>query len=160
MCSLLDYENQIFLEVFHNDCLLITAEGLGIERLFSNFIKLYCDESHLVIILNTCDAEEQHFLSKIKEKKDTHRDEIITKITTETHSVNERAAAYLKGGCFFITSRILVVDMLSDRIPIDLISGILVYNAHKIIDSCQEAFILRIFRQKNNVLNGFLTLKL
>lgn len=28
-------------------------------------------------------------------------------------------------------------------------SGVLVYRAHKIIESCQEAFILRLFRQKN-----------
>ena len=32
--------------------------------------------------------------------------------------------------------------------------GILVYRAHKIIESCQEAFILRLFRQKNKT--GFI----
>lgn len=31
----------------------------------------------------------------------------------------------------FVTSRILVVDMLTKKIPTDLITGILVYNAHK-----------------------------
>jgi len=31
----------------------------------------------------------------------------------------------------FITTRILVVDMLVERIPIHLVSGILVYKAHK-----------------------------
>ncbi|KAL6475059.1 hypothetical protein MHYP_G00160990 [Metynnis hypsauchen] len=31
---------------------------------------------------------------------------------------------------------------------------ILVYRAHKIIDSCQEAFILRLYRQKNKT--GFI----
>ena len=41
--------------------------------------------------------------------------------------------------------------MLCERIPIDLISGILVYKAHKIVDSAQETFILRMFRQKNKV---------
>lgn len=33
-------------------------------------------------------------------------------------------------------------------------AGILVYRAHKIIESCQEAFILRLFRQKNKT--GFI----
>lgn len=42
--------------------------------------------------------------------------------------------------------------MLCDRVPTDLVSGILVYKAHKIIDSAQETFILRMFRQKNKVL--------
>lgn len=31
----------------------------------------------------------------------------------------------------FVTSRILVVDLLTDRVPADLITGILVYKAHK-----------------------------
>lgn len=36
----------------------------------------------------------------------------------------------------------------------NLLSGILVYRAHRIIESCQEAFILRLFRQKNK--RGFI----
>jgi len=42
-----------------------------------------------------------------------------------------RASIYLEGGVLFITTRILVVDMLVERIPIHLVSGILVYKAHK-----------------------------
>lgn len=34
------------------------------------------------------------------------------------------------------------------------VAGILVYRAHKIIESCQEAFILRLYRQKNKT--GFI----
>lgn len=151
MDSLLEYENNVYLDMFHNDGLLVMAEGLGIERIFLNFIKLYCDATNLVIIVNTHEAEEQFFTNKIKETSPEYF-QYITKITTETHSQNERAQAYLKGGCFFVTSRILVVDMLTDRIPIEYITGILVYNAHKIIDSCQETFILRMFRQKNKVI--------
>jgi len=37
----------------------------------------------------------------------------------------------LEGGVLFITTRILVVDMLVERIPIHLVSGVLVYKAHK-----------------------------
>jgi hypothetical protein len=35
----------------------------------------------------------------------------------------------------FVTSRILVVDMLTKRIPIDNIAGIIVVNAHR-YDGC------------------------
>ena len=59
----------------------------------------------------------------------------------------------MEGGIIFSSSRILVVDMLMDRMPIDLITGVLVYKAHKVIETSQEAFILRLFRQKNKVLN-------
>jgi len=46
-------------------------------------------------------------------------------------AVFARANIYLEGGVLFITTRILVVDMLVERIPIHLVSGILVYKAHK-----------------------------
>lgn len=57
----------------------------------------------------------------------------------------------MEGGVIFSSSRILVVDMLMDRIPVDMVTGILVFKAHKIIETSQEAFILRLFRQKNKV---------
>ena len=150
MSVLLEFENQLYSDMFNNDGLLIMAEGLGIERVFANFIKLYSDASHLVMILNTHESEEQYFIKKLKECKELEHVTPI-KITTDTFSLSDRTEAYMKGGCFFVTSRILVVDMLCDRVPIDLISGILVYNAHTVIDSCQETFILRMFRQKNKV---------
>lgn len=182
MADILEYETRLYEDLFKNDALLIMAEGLGIDRIFLNFIKLYSDSSHLVIILNTHEAEEDYFVHKLKQhlnankentskkqstatnedenenENDTANDvcvQLPTKITNETHSVNERVQVYLKGGCFFITSRILVVDMLTERIPINLISGILVYNAHRIIDSSQETFILRMFREKNKVAHSF-----
>lgn len=51
----------------------------------------------------------------------------------------------------FSSSRILVVDMLMERMPIELVTGILVFKAHKVIETSQEAFILRLYRQKNKV---------
>jgi DNA excision repair protein ERCC-4 len=182
--SLLEYEADLFKEMFQSEsALLIMAEGLGIERIFLNFLKLYSDSSQLVLVLNTHEAEEDFFIEKLKEENcplsvygkeivssssssempttsttstsDNDEDKISiqlpTRITNETHTVAERVETYLKGGCFFVTSRILVVDMLTDRVPFDLVSGILVYNAHRVIDSCQETFILRMFRQKNKV---------
>lgn len=59
---------------------------------------------------------------------------------------------YLSGGIHFVTTRILVVDMLKKRIPIEKITGIVVLKAHQVIESCQEAFVLRLFRQNNKVL--------
>ena len=44
---------------------------------------------------------------------------------------SSRNAIYMEGGVIFVTSRILVVDMLTDKVPTHLITGILVYRAHK-----------------------------
>jgi DNA excision repair protein ERCC-4 len=45
-----------------------------------------------------------------------------------------------------VTSRILVVDMLNDVVPIHLVSGFLVNHAHSITSI--EMFILKLYRQK------------
>ena len=42
-----------------------------------------------------------------------------------------RESVYLSGGVLFVTSRILVVDMLTKKLPIHLVTGIVVYRAHK-----------------------------
>lgn len=66
----------------------------------------------------------------------------------------EREKVYLEGGIQFISTRILVVDLLKNRVPIEHITGIFVLRAHEIIESCQEAFALRLYRQKNKT--GFI----
>ena len=49
---------------------------------------------------------------------------------------------------------ILTVDLLTDRIPINLITGLFVYRAHRITDSSPESFIVRLYRDKNKT--GFI----
>lgn len=71
-----------------------------------------------------------------------------TFITNEV-SVQERVDMYSRGGCFVITSRILIVDLLDDRITPDHICGFLVPNAHRITELSIESFILRVYRDKN-----------
>lgn len=58
----------------------------------------------------------------------------------------------MEGGVFFISTRILVVDLLKSRVPVSHITGIIVLRAHTILESCQEAFALRLYRQKNKVM--------
>lgn len=58
---------------------------------------------------------------------------------------------YLEGGVLFMSGPILVVDLLKKRIPLNLVTGILVYRAHNILHAYQEAFALRLYRQNNKV---------
>ena len=44
-----------------------------------------------------------------------------------------REAIYLKGGVLFITSRIIVMDLLKKICPVEKVLGILVYKAHKLV---------------------------
>ncbi|XP_062999093.1 DNA repair endonuclease XPF [Elgaria multicarinata webbii] len=141
----LEHETQIFLDLFHQDGLVICARGLGIDRLLLRFLRLYCEPARLVLVLNTSPAEEEFFIDQLRTDNVAH---LPRRVTNEIAS-NSRYEVYTQGGVIFATSRILVVDFLTDRIPSDLITGILVYKAHRIIESCQEAFILRLYRQKN-----------
>lgn len=148
--ALLDFETQMFLELFQEDALVVSAKGIGIERLLNNLIKTYSDPGNLVLIIGTNSSEEEYIINKLVDLKVTP----LPKIITADVSTKDRYEVYMDGGVLFVSSRILVVDMLVDRIPIDLITGIIVYRAHKILESCQEAFILRLYRMKNH--KGFI----
>ncbi|NWW45187.1 XPF endonuclease, partial [Pedionomus torquatus] len=92
----------------------------------------------------------EYFIDQLRSDGVVHLPRRVTNEITN----NTRYEFYMQGGVIFATSRILVVDFLTDRIPANLITGILVYKAHRIIESCQEAFILRLYRQKNK--QGFI----
>ena len=44
-----------------------------------------------------------------------------------------RETMYQRGGVVFITSRILVVDLLRGQCPVASVSGLLVWSAHKLV---------------------------
>uniref|UniRef100_A0AAR2KC27 DNA repair endonuclease XPF n=1 Tax=Pygocentrus nattereri TaxID=42514 RepID=A0AAR2KC27_PYGNA len=147
---LLQYETEMFLSLFSTDGLLVSAEGLGIDRVLLQFMKVYSEEGSLVLLLNTTTPEQEYFTEQLRAEGVSHLPQTVN---SDVQS-SERYHVYTQGGVLYVTSRILVVDFLTDKIPAHLISGILVYRAHKIIDSCQEAFILRLYRQKNKT--GFI----
>lgn len=55
---LLEYETEMFLSLFSSDGLLITAEGLGIDRILLHFMRVYSEEGSLVLLLNTTTPEQ------------------------------------------------------------------------------------------------------
>ena len=63
---LMEYEKQIFLDTYHDDGLLVMARGLGIERIFTSYLKLYSDPGNLVLVVNANNREEDYFLEKLQ----------------------------------------------------------------------------------------------
>jgi DNA excision repair protein ERCC-4 len=78
----------------------------------------------------------------------------LSVVNTDVMSVGTREKMYAQGGIFSITSRILVVDLLTSLLDPETITGIVVLHADRIVATSLEAFILRIYRQRNKV--GFL----
>uniref|UniRef100_A0ACB8FME1 Uncharacterized protein n=1 Tax=Sphaerodactylus townsendi TaxID=933632 RepID=A0ACB8FME1_9SAUR len=62
----LEHETQIFLDLFHQDGLVICARGLGIDRLLLRFLQLYSVPTGLVLVLNTSPAEEEFFIDQLR----------------------------------------------------------------------------------------------
>lgn len=110
---------------------------------------------HLVLILNAGDAERSVMdllrsegvtsdsLPEVRNAAGTGERWIVSETTKQTDGdacmqvinsdVNsqERSDMYNLGGCYFITSRILIVDLLDNKLDASKVSGLLIYNAHR-----------------------------
>jgi DNA excision repair protein ERCC-4 len=78
----------------------------------------------------------------------------LSVVNTDVMSVGTREKMYAQGGIFSITSRILVVDLLTSLLDPETITGLVVLHADRVVATSLEAFIIRIYRQRNKV--GFL----
>lgn len=145
------FQTNLLLKLFDEDyknALLVMAKGLGIEVIIVHLLRMFCDPSQLVLIINGSPREEE-LIKQLLLESGLVKIENIPKSITSTFTINERKELYDQGGCLFITSRILIVDLLNDKVPIDHVSGIVVLNAHQITEKSTESFILRVFRMKN-----------
>ncbi|KAH8907875.1 DNA repair protein [Coniochaeta sp. PMI_546] len=154
----LEYQQHLFQELRSEDELVILARGLGLMRLITNLLHSYdAAGDNLIVVVNAEDRENgwigealaEHAAISVAPKARG-----LTVVNTDFTSVGMREKMYARGGIFSITSRILVVDLLTNLLAPETITGIVVLHADKIIATSLEAFILRIYRQKNKV--GFL----
>lgn len=74
-------------------------------------------------------------------------------VTNEVSAAG-RIELYRSKPCLFVTTRILVVDMLNARIQGQHIAGMVIMNAHRVTDASGEAFAVRLFRMANK--RGFI----
>ncbi|KAG0025165.1 hypothetical protein BGZ82_010184 [Podila clonocystis] len=124
----LSFQKEIVAELVAEDALLIMARGLGLRNILGAFLHIYCQPQNLVLLINTT-AEEEATLKDDLISNVGQQGQHFRSITSE-QSLAERSDLYRFGGVMAITSRILVMDLLTGRIPVHLITGILVANAH------------------------------
>lgn len=143
-----EYLRKAFEELFSEDGLLVMGRGLGLDRLYAKFAQYYSsfhllsgdsssinksistDRRKLVLCLN-CVGYEETFRELLLSEgvSSTHLPAVIN---NEVLS-HERHERYMDGGCYFITSRILIVDLLDQKLDAAKITGLLIYNAHKCV---------------------------
>lgn len=147
--SYLEFQDEMYINCVNDDaCLVIMSRGVGLEQLMVRLCRTYSDDTNLVIVIGTDPEDELFFVNQILDSKIPYG-KLPQRITSESANTKKRQEIYLKGGVLFITERIFVVDLLCDRVPMDLITGIIVYKAHKIYDDCLMSFIMRLYRMKN-----------
>ncbi|KAI0475917.1 DNA repair endonuclease XPF [Xylariaceae sp. FL0804] len=154
----LEYQQHLFRELRAEDELVVIAKGLGLMRLVTNLLHSYdAAGSNLVIVVGAEDRENAWIGEALAEHAAVSmspRARGLTVVNTDFTSVAAREKMYAKGGIYSITSRILVVDLLTGLLRPDSITGVVLLHAEKVVVTALEAFILRIYRQKNKT--GFL----
>ncbi|CAH0476693.1 unnamed protein product [Peronospora belbahrii] len=147
----LPYEKEIVEELCAQDGVLVMGRGLGLLRVIASFIRLYCSPRSLVLCLNA--NEQAATLRRLVLTMGLDR-RLLPRVVDARNNLNERQQMYKRGGVFFVTARILVVDLLSNHVDPGTISGLLVNDAHHVVETSIEAFILRLYRERNR--DGFI----
>ncbi|KAK1590861.1 DNA repair protein [Colletotrichum navitas] len=154
----LEYQQNLFQELRNEDELVVLARGLGLMRLVTNLLHSYDAAGNNLIILVGADERENNWIGEALAEHAaismSPNARGLTVVNTDFTSVGTREKMYTRGGIFSITSRILVVDLLTNLIDTEKITGLVVLHADRVVATSLEAFILRIYRQKNKV--GFL----
>ncbi|KAK7969375.1 hypothetical protein PG996_002188 [Apiospora saccharicola] len=154
----LEYQQHLFEELRGEDELVVLAKGLGLMRLVTNLLHSYdAAGNNLIIVVGAEDRENAWIGEALAEQAAismSPKARGLTIVNTDFTSVGVREKVYSTGGIYSITSRILVVDLLTTLLRPETITGLVVLHADKVIATSLEAFILRIYRQKNKV--GFL----
>ncbi|KAI9760612.1 MAG: amidophosphoribosyltransferase [Chaenotheca gracillima] len=154
----LEYQQDIFQEVRSEDGLVVLAQGLGILRIVTNLLHSYdAAGSNLVIVVGADDRENDWLTEALAEHAAISmapNARGFNKINSDSISVATREQMYARGGIFSITSRILIVDLLSALLDPATITGLIVLHADRVVATSTEAFIIRVYRQHNK--DGFL----
>ncbi|KAL3422310.1 DNA repair protein [Phlyctema vagabunda] len=154
----LKYQQELFQELRSKDQLVILARGLGLLRLVTNLLHSYDAAGNNLILVVGADERENGWIGEALAEHAAismaPRARGLSVVNTDMMTVGRREKMYAKGGIFSITSRILVVDLLTSLLDPETITGLVVLHADKIVATSLEAFILRIYRQRNKA--GFL----
>lgn len=61
---------------------------------------------------------------------------------------HEREKMYIQGGIYFVSSRIVLVDLLTSKVVPELISGVIIVNAHRITKDYNIPLFIKLLRSR------------
>ncbi|KAH8584219.1 RAD1 [Cryptosporidium sp. chipmunk genotype I] len=167
---LLPFQKSMLNDIDSNkSCLIILSKGLGVFNIVYNYLKnIEINAGNSIFILNLSIPEVDCFKQFVNNMDQKQLDKNVDALTKNNHllsnklviinsemNLNKRKAFYNKGGIHIVTSRILLTDLLSERLDFSHIDGIILFNAESLnVRNWNDAFILQLFKSKNP--NGFI----
>lgn len=131
----LQYQQDLFSELRSEDELVLLARGLGLLRVVINLLHSYdAAGNNLVVIVGADDRENGWIGEALAEHAAVSRSPLargLHQVNTDLMSVATREKMYSQGGIFSITSRILVVDLLSKLLNPETITGLVVLHSER-----------------------------
>ncbi|KAI1617421.1 DNA excision repair protein ERCC-4 [Exophiala viscosa] len=154
----LQFQQDIYHLLRAEDVLVILARGLGLLKIVTNLLHSYdAAGNSLVIVVGAEDRENEWIGEALAEHYAISRSPLakgLRVIRTDKATVAAREKMYSEGGIVSVTSRILIVDLLSKLLDPETVTGLVVLHAERVVATSTEAFIIRNFRQFNKI--GFL----
>ncbi|KAL0898172.1 hypothetical protein Bca101_082133 [Brassica carinata] len=144
----LKFHQQIISDLLEdsNGGLVILSSGLSLAKLIASLLILHSPSQGTLLLLLS--PASQSLKSRILHQISSLDSPPPTEITSDLPA-NQRHSLYSSGNPFFITPRILIVDLLTQRIPVSSLAGIFILNAHSLSETSTEAFIVRIVKTLN-----------
>ncbi|KAI3501545.1 hypothetical protein L1887_29416 [Cichorium endivia] len=128
--------------------LVVVSSGLALHKLIAGFLHLHDTSEGTLLILSASPSQKHSILTSLNPNPNNESTNSPSEITSDLPA-HHRLSLYSSGNAFFITSRILIVDLLTRRLPTSAVAGIIILNAHSLSETCTEAFIVRILRSSN-----------
>ncbi|KIV85082.1 hypothetical protein PV11_00817 [Exophiala sideris] len=154
----LQFQQDIYHLLRTEDLLVILARGLGLLKIVTNLLHSYdAAGNSLVVVVGAEDRENEWIGEALAEHYAISRSPLakgLRVIRTDKATVAAREKMYSEGGIVSVTSRILIVDLLSKLLDPETVTGLVVLHAERVVATSTEAFIIRNYRQFNKI--GFL----
>lgn len=166
MATLLPFQRTLLNQMLEDDAVCVLAPGLGLHQIVAVLLRLQDvrrtdpEQKGIVLVIGaspwqrTALRQEMDRIHPVSARYHSStvepgRENTLPSEITADIATSERLRLYRTCSCVFVTTRILVVDLLSERLlPAD-ITGIVVLNAHRVSDASGEGFAVRLYRDGN-----------
>eukprot|EP00892_Ulva_mutabilis_P008481 jgi/Ulvmu1/6004/UM026_0130.1 len=151
--GLLTFQQDCIEELLKNDGLSVLGQGLGLCTITAALLAVHhqtTDSGGAVVMVGSTPTQRQNIAAELKR---LYPEAPPVSDVTAQQNAPERMELYSAATSLFVTTRILTVDLLTERLRTSgddqQIAGLIILNAHRATDDSGEGFAVRLLRSKN-----------